>query len=272
MALFSERAGIRTCSIGDSIEDFDRASRVGLWNLLHTTRESVHSRRGYGENPTETWTTAVWAGLWDLPLDTHSIPTAWNRMRELVMSGAWSDVLDLLEFSIKAGDRIHPGLRPQFAEAFNLAFERYMIGYRFVENEIIAVTDAEEIKSIERAIVDSTTSARTHLNRAVELLGNRGAPQYAKVVSESVSAVESTIAELTGERVLSDGLKVLESKGLPAHPAIVQAWNKLYGYTSDAGGIRHGLIRNEDVDEPLAVYFLVSCSAFINMLLKLAAR
>ena len=41
---------------------------------------------------------------------------------------------------------------------------------------------------------------------------------------------------------------------------------QLYGYTSDADGIRHALLDESDLDFEDAKFMLVSCSAFTNYL------
>ena len=69
--------------------------------------------------------------------------------------------------------------------------------------------------------------------------------------------------------VLSDALKVIEKEGnLQLHPALKIAFDKMYGYTSDADGIRHGsgLLDEPKLDFEDAKFFLVACSAFINYL------
>ena len=60
----------------------------------------------------------------------------------------------------------------------------------------------------------------------------------------------------------------LVDKKYPLHGALKEAFKKLYGYTSDAGGIRHGSLDLANVDYDLAKYMLVSCSAFINYLIS----
>jgi hypothetical protein len=47
---------------------------------------------------------------------------------------------------------------------------------------------------------------------------------------------------------------------------MVAAFDKLYGYASDEGGIRHGSKEFEKAPEEDARYMLVSCSAFVNYL------
>lgn len=63
---------------------------------------------------------------------------------------------------------------------------------------------------------------------------------------------------------LGDALKSLKDK---IHPAMKGAFEKLYGYTSDANGIRHanGLGEGDSTFEE-AKYMLISCSAFVNYL------
>ena len=41
---------------------------------------------------------------------------------------------------------------------------------------------------------------------------------------------------------------------------------KLYGYTNDSDGIRHAMLEESQLTQADAVYFLVSCSAFVNYL------
>lgn len=51
------------------------------------------------------------------------------------------------------------------------------------------------------------------------------------------------------------------------HPAFKKALSNLYGYTSDADGIRHALLDESNISYSDAKYMLVSCSAFINYVL-----
>jgi hypothetical protein len=50
------------------------------------------------------------------------------------------------------------------------------------------------------------------------------------------------------------------------HAVLKQAFQKLYGYTSDAQGIRHALLDEPTLDVEDAKFMLVSCSAFVNYL------
>ena len=51
------------------------------------------------------------------------------------------------------------------------------------------------------------------------------------------------------------------------HPVLEAAFEKLYGYTSDASGIRHaGQIDGPEATFDEAKFMLVACSGFVNYL------
>jgi hypothetical protein len=60
-------------------------------------------------------------------------------------------------------------------------------------------------------------------------------------------------------------------KKLGIHPALEKGFSAIYGYTSDADGIRHALSEETTVDADDAKFFLVSCSAFVNYLIAKSA-
>ncbi len=62
-------------------------------------------------------------------------------------------------------------------------------------------------------------------------------------------------------------LKILE-ENVGLHPALKKAFNNLYGYTSDAKGIRHALLEEAELYPEDAKFMLVSCSAFVNYLVS----
>ena len=67
-------------------------------------------------------------------------------------------------------------------------------------------------------------------------------------------------------------LKKLERNGVEIHGGLKSAFNTLYGYTSDANGIRHaGNIGGPSSTFEEAKFMLVSCSAFINYLIAVSA-
>lgn len=57
--------------------------------------------------------------------------------------------------------------------------------------------------------------------------------------------------------------KIEETVGL--HPALRAAFSSLYGYTSDEDGIRHAILELQNIGFEDAKFFLVVCSAFVNL-------
>jgi hypothetical protein len=270
MALPSERFGKILPRSVIQVESFDEPTRIALWNIFLQVRGMVEESYG-GYSAFSQWLQEYWSQFLHKPLDTFETQSAWISIRKVILGEEWVLLLDELEILAKTIGQTQAVEGDAVAKAFNATFNQYLVGYRFVDLEIVSVTEQSEVEAIESAIDTVGAAARAHTRRALELLGERHSPKYSKVIAESIHAVEAAVRELTGKSVLSEGLKQLSSKGVEVHPAILAAWDKLYGYTSDAKGIRHALVRDEDSDEALASYFVVVCSAFINMLLKKAA-
>ena len=65
---------------------------------------------------------------------------------------------------------------------------------------------------------------------------------------------------------LGECIKVVKNY-VAVHPALEKAFSNLYGYTSDAGGIRHALTDESFLPTYAdAKFMLVACSAFVNFL------
>ena len=64
---------------------------------------------------------------------------------------------------------------------------------------------------------------------------------------------------------LRDALSAIE-KGGTLHSALKEGFLKLYGYTSDEGGIRHAMLEEPNLNAADARYFLLSCTTFTNYL------
>jgi hypothetical protein len=97
------------------------------------------------------------------------------------------------------------------------------------------------------------------------LLSNRQKPDYRNSIKESISAVEALcrIVGGTPKATLGDALKQIETK-VKMHPALREAFGKLYGYTNEAEGIRHSLLDEPNLRLEDARYMVVTCSAFVN--------
>ena len=188
----------------------------------------------------------------------------------------WYSPYDILELCLKYKNMIYQiNQNPDFYKqlqtnvmSINIILEEEKSGYRVINYEFTPITDEQEIDSIENAMSNPYGAVSTHMKKALELYSDRNAPDYENSIKESISAVESMCCVITGESgsqaTLGKMLKKLEENKVTIHPSMREAFNKLYGYTSDADGIRHGGIDFSNAPAEDALYMLVSCSAFIN--------
>lgn len=260
-------------------ESLDEETRIALWNVVaglpgvfdKLTWDPL--RRDDTSGPGTV--AALWAKDFKKPRDEQPSPAAfWALVKSMILKELWYNVLDLVE-AVSTRLEQHTtatlnGLPDHFREACNDAFEVHLVGYRFIGMELTPVDSTAEAESITSALDATETlgGARHALDRAIELLADRQTPDYPNSIKESVSAVEAVVKKVTDEGTLGAGLGKLEGAGLTIHPALKSAWVKMYGWTSDDDGIRHGGIEAADVDQALAKYVLVTSSAFVSYLVE----
>jgi hypothetical protein len=182
----------------------------------------------------------------------------------------WFQVYDLLEFMAPLCREMGGGRPSQFMEEANRIFVSECSGYRFVNGEIAPITNEHEIKAIEEAASTPFDNVNLHIRSATEMFSDRKNPNYRDSIKESISAVEAMCKIITGEKnsTLGECIKKLK-ESIAIHPALADGFNKLYGWTSNSGGIRHDLPMDDIIpDSEDAKYMLVSCSAFVNYLME----
>ncbi len=183
----------------------------------------------------------------------------------------WYEVYDFLEFCIYA----YPfeELKNHFITRINQILEEENSGYRIIKDQIIEITSEQEIQSIEEALANTNpySGVQQHLNQSLTLLSDRQNPDYRNSIKESISAVESICKIITQDdkATLGKALKIIEDKhGL--HAALKGSLSQLYGYTSDADGIRHAMSGESNLSYIDAKFMLVACTNFINYLIEKA--
>jgi hypothetical protein len=204
----------------------------------------------------------VWHGFFRRSMD--EIPLLWHlayeRLKNEYKILKWYEVYDFLEFIGKQIPNPRGIDTVGFANACNEVLEQEMSGYRFVGNEIAAIIDDQEIAAVEEALSPGLRSdpVQTHLTRALELFADRQNPDYRNSIKESISAVEASCQQATGNKAatLGDALKKLKASA-SLHPALEMAFQKLYGYTNDADGIRHALKEGSSLTLADAKFMLV---------------
>ncbi|MCR2784024.1 MULTISPECIES: AbiJ-NTD4 domain-containing protein [unclassified Microbacterium] len=275
MASFAERMGHRATRSVIQTDSLDEDTRTELWNVLHILQNALDRAERAGSKTQEELVSALWRWQFKNPADEEPPDyQVWRIVKASIIQGEWFDVLDLIEEIVRYTQRsedFHTSKAASaVAEAMNGQFENYLVGFRFIGGKISPLDSTAEADAVVTAQTDAhaIAGARHALDRAVEHLADRQNPDYANSMKESISAVEAVVKKITGEHTLGAGLSKLEAAGLTIHPALKGAWSKMYGWTSDGSGIRHGDIDAADADQALAKYMLVTCSAFVSYLIE----
>jgi len=187
----------------------------------------------------------------------------------VVQSDVWFRIYDFIEKYLKIKDKEHV---IEITTEFNRILEEEVAPYRILDEMVVPIISEGELVSIKEAIHSEYDSVSMHLRKALELFSDRQKPDYENSVKESISAVEAMCNIIVGNdganATLGNSIKKLKECGVNIHSAMESAFNKLYGYASDSGGIRHGAIEFVEVPSEDAKFMLVTCSAFINYLME----
>ncbi len=279
MSLFSQRRGLKPIRSVLQVDTMDSDLRNGLWNALSTSffPPPPGTLSFLSEKPAlKNLCQKLWVDYFKAPIDT--LDSTWNRthlrIRTYFYDCEWYEVYDIVEFV--ASNYEHYRTSSLFIANCNSVLEREKSAFRFVGGRITEITSKEEIAEIEEVLESSFLRPVTnHLGRALELLTDRKSPDYRNSIKESVSAVEA-ICNLVGgssSATLGQALKELDKgSAVDMHPALRGAFDKLYGYTSDADGIRHALLTESNLQFEDAKFMLVSCSAFVNYVKAKSAK
>jgi hypothetical protein len=212
------------------------------------------------------------ADFFGMPEDeiAHSILSALHQIKKLALALDWVRFYEFLEFI--ANDPVTRAFRQDaFVKACNKVLEEELSGYRFIGSHLAPITNREEIATVEVAIAQSGGFApvATHMATALARLADRPQPDCRNSIKESISAVEAACQLITGSSKATLGQAL---KKLAIHPALEKGFTAIYGYTSDADGIRHALLDESALDADDARFFLVSCSAFTNYLVARSSQ
>jgi hypothetical protein len=278
---FSERYGHVPVRSVLQTENMDAGLRNRLWNLVcstfFSTAPKVPSVGNYLPNFSQEYALIqnVWHNYFKQTTDSIGISYdgALTRVRDYFMSAAWYSAYDLIEFL--ANSISESSYRESFVNSVNHVLKEELAGYRFVSGRLVQITSQEEIVSIEQALAlpDPLKAVTAHLRQALALLGDKKTPDYRNSIKESISAIESLSKILSGQpkTTLGPALDVLEKRS-KLHPSLKEAFQKLYGYTSDAQGIRHALLDEYTLDMEDATFMLVAWSAFVNYIVVKAQK
>lgn len=280
---YSDRNGYNLVCHTVQVDDFDDRTRVILSNAIVKLCDDVFPSSDYLvldpiDKERQDFLKAMLSEVFN---ETNFLKNhideidVFKKLDSVCKSAYKNEVLDLIEFICNYIYQVYQrkGIKSQIKAVykdFNALFEKEFVGYRFVGEHIVAITDDVEIKEIEQSLSIKFKGCKTQIQNALRLLSDRENPDYKNSIKESISAVESICQIITenNKATLGQALKNLEDKGIKMHSALKNAFSSLYGYTSDEGGIRHaeGMFESEVTFEE-AKFMLVSCCAFVNYLI-----
>lgn len=270
MKSFSQRKGLKPVSEIIQTDDMNDELRNSLWNALDiniwSIKDYVITHSSY-KKPYINHFSEAWFYFFKKPIDTlpKNGKGKLGEIRRHFFSCDWNEVYEFIEFVI----RFYKDDRPGLSQYINVVLARELSGYRVIDGNVVDIIDRQEVEMLEEALRDTKfEGVNAHLKRSLELLSDRENPDYRNSIKESISAVESISKIITKQKkaTLSEALKVLE-KNNKIHKALKDGFLKLYGYTSDEGGIRHAMAEEQpNITHADAKYFLLSCTTFVNYL------
>ncbi len=213
------------------------------------------------------------------------INTRYDRVlyifKEIIQESSFYNVLDVVElilhekYQLATAQKL-AAAQNKFSAEIRRSFERHTAAYwldtssfppRFFPRSTRMQGEATR-SAIETIRDGGMKGAETHLRQAAE---NVNARQFANSITDSIHAVESVARTIDPEaKTLGPALDSLQRSGVLKHPALKEAFSKLYGYTNDEQGIRHPLLDKDspDVDLDDAMFMFGACASFAAYLVN----
>ncbi len=274
MPRFSERVGAVKVEI--QLGSMDERLKNSIWNLIAGVLPgllpgAMHNNELY-DAVVRITAAVLKRPIDEVPRNYPSEPRDWLLQRYQRLT--WADIYDLVEFAVAHTVELsHGRATPEHLKvAVNGVLQEEHSAYRVIGEQVTPITSPTEIAEVETALGLGSAKfegVRTHIGQALAHFGQRPSPDYRNAIKEAISAVESAVKVISGESnaTLDDALKIVAGTS-QIHPAMVDAFRKLYGYTSDEKGIRHSLLEETaNAAEEDARFMIVACSAFVNLLM-----
>lgn len=275
---FSDKRGIGSISNEIQVNEFDDRTRIIVSNFIRDWLESFFMSQYYDgkQGFKNDFCKSIISNVFCCQIILQSgMQYDWRSVYDshifcVIKDAPYNEVLDIIWYIYKWLYEYFDDTAITFDDDINCVFEQECVGYRFVNGQIVEITDENEIKEIEQAASSPFNACRSHIAKAVGFLADRENKDYKNCVKESISAVEAICKIIAAEPSsdLSKAIKHLKKGGIHIHPTLELAWEKIYAYTCDVGGIRHAeKLFESDVTFEEAKYMLISCSAFVNYLI-----
>lgn len=274
---FSERKGIKHFSDVVQINDLNERTRNMLYSVTDEIFNSLDSSHSYEINLKNYFIEYLYKDIFsktvrDIPMwgNDYDYGRVFDFIYAIFEQYDYEDVFTFIEGIIKflaitdKATYYSYNYKKDYIESISKILKNENVNYRVVGDKFTDIIDDNQIESIEETLQNKYKTVVSHYTKAIEQLYK--VKDYDNSIKESISSVEAMCQVITrnNKATLGDALKWLKDD---IHPAMKSAFEKLYGYTSDANGIRHsnGLGEGDSTFEE-AKYMLISCSAFVNYL------
>ena len=276
---FSDRNNIDSIPKEMQIDDLDKRSRKIIYN---TWSEIYLECRAACISNGESWHTIInpiYTGVYNQilgPLQSVDEKGLIAIIENTILNDKYNKIFDLLEYTTKLFEIVitydnRVLRRESYYKRYNNLFELEYIGYRFIDEIIVPITDPIEVQSIKQAFSDSYNKVREHLSKANRFLSDRDNPDYENSIKESISALEALAQIITktngaqatfgkmSEKLVEQGVITTSMKA---------AFSAIYGVASNSRGVRHSGNNGDEVSFEEAKYNLVISTAFVNYVIS----
>ena len=270
---FSQAQGHEELPEPLKLKELPPEARTHIWNIFYVFIDATKTSFYMSASVAGVWKDILQAKhVWhdNLPMDEwdDSFEYHRRRLRHSIETLHFNQVFDLIQFVLR-----HPKCPPSFINAMKGTFALSRLAYVIDDAEpstiIPAVTDTEGstvIESMQTLRLAGLDGSAAHLKKAAEYINEN---EWAGSIRESIHAVESVARQLDPQTSGTLGLALASlEKRQTLHPALKEAFSKLYGYTSNEQGVRHALLDKSSatvgMDE--AVFMLGACASFSSYL------
>lgn len=265
---FSERKGIKKFSEIVQINSLNERTRNKLYNQIYRLLTDEDSN--FKANIVKYIYIEVFSlSIDEIPVDEFGFLGNWEEVfdviKDIFTNNEYNEIFDFIEGVINGIDycQYYHYKKEYFIKDINKVFFEENVNYRVIDDIITDIVDEEQINSIQDTLNNPYEVVSEHYSKAIEQLYS--VKDYANSIKESISAVEAMCQVINGSK--EELNKALKNLKITIHPALEQAYIKLYAYTCDENGSRHANgIGEKNATFEEAKYMLISCSAFVNYL------
>ena len=263
-------------------DEVPRDLRHHLWTVVFGALERISGDElaylSSGGGLEGEWLDRFWTEVLKLPAGSRGAFEPAGLQAWFYEEAAWFQVYDVVEFiaSTEMGHNLvrdRAGIdRGEYWSRINAVLEAEQSPWRLVDGELVPISSPADVAAVVEVLESAPRLVRAHIARALDNLSQRPDPNVHGAIAEAIKAVESVAKHVLGRSKGTYGALKQSLVARGAHPSFAHAFDKLYGYTSDEGGLRHGFKPGDDPTKHVAEgrLFVVMASAYVNYLLEVS--